>query len=82
MTPKIIIFDVGTPQYLLDSIPQINTVKIADLKAHNASCKEPGLLFILLLLVNLFDSHTLHLSSFLYFSLSTQNNHSAAAVTQ
>ena len=36
-TPKIIIFEVGTPLYLFDSIPQIHIVKIADLKAHNAS---------------------------------------------
>ena len=27
--PKINIFDVGTPLYLFDSIPQINVVKIA-----------------------------------------------------
>ena len=33
MTPKIIIFEVGTPLYLFDSIPQINIVKIADLQA-------------------------------------------------
>ena len=37
MTPKIIISEVGTPLYLFESIPQINDVKIADLKAHNAS---------------------------------------------
>ena len=29
--PKIIIFDAGTPLYLLDSIPQMNIVKIANL---------------------------------------------------
>ena len=40
VTPKIIIFEVGTPLYLFDFIPQINIVKIADLKAHNASCRE------------------------------------------
>ena len=33
VTHKIIIFEVGTPLYLFDSIPQINIVKIADLKA-------------------------------------------------
>ena len=33
VTPKLIIFqEVGTPLYLFDSIPQINIVKIADLK--------------------------------------------------
>ena len=36
VTPKIIIFEVGTTLYLLDSIPQINIVNIAVLKAHNA----------------------------------------------
>ena len=36
-TPQIILFEVGTPLYLFDSIPQRNIVKIADLKAHNAS---------------------------------------------
>ena len=30
MTPNIIIFEVGTQVYLLDLIPQINIVKIAD----------------------------------------------------
>ena len=39
-TPQIILFEVGTPLYLLDSIPQIHFVKIADLKAHNASHRE------------------------------------------
>ena len=29
--------EVGTPLYLFESIPKINDVKIADLKAHNAS---------------------------------------------
>ena len=33
VTPEIIIFEVGTPLYLFDSIPQINIVKIADLKS-------------------------------------------------
>ena len=33
MTPKIIIFEVGTPLYLFDSIPQLKVVKLADLKA-------------------------------------------------
>ena len=37
VTPKTIIFEVGTPLYLYDSIPQINIVKIADLKAHSAA---------------------------------------------
>ena len=32
-TPQIILFEVGTPLYLFDSIPQRNNVKIADLKA-------------------------------------------------
>ena len=36
-TPQIILFEVGTPLYLSDSIPQIDIVKIADLKAHHAS---------------------------------------------
>ena len=39
VTPKIIIFEVGTPLYLFDSTPQIH-VKTADLKAHHASCRE------------------------------------------
>ena len=29
MTPKIILFEVGTPTVLFDSTPQINIVKIA-----------------------------------------------------
>ena len=32
-TPQIILFEVGTPLYLFDSIPQRNIVKTADLKA-------------------------------------------------
>ena len=36
-TPQKILFEVGTPLYLFDTIPQRNIVKIADLKAHNAS---------------------------------------------
>ena len=40
VTPKIIIFEVETPTISFDSIPQINIVKIADLKAQNASQRE------------------------------------------
>ena len=32
VTPKIITFEVGTPLYLFDSIPQIKVVESADLK--------------------------------------------------
>ena len=37
VTPKIIIFEEGTPTISFDSIPDINIVKIAALKAQNAS---------------------------------------------
>ena len=37
VTPKIINPELKTPLYLFQSIPHRNDVKIADLKAHNAS---------------------------------------------
>ena len=36
VTPKIIIFEVGTHTILFDSISQINIVKIDDIHVHNA----------------------------------------------
>ena len=37
VTPKTITFEVGDPTISFDSVQQINIVKIADLKAQNAS---------------------------------------------